>query len=342
MKKTIYLMLALLGTNLVMAQKTNLTIFHEEGEAFTLYLNGMKKNDSPKANVKVEGLKADAYKAKIAFNNKSMKSFTKPLWFEEPGYAYTFRIHQKNNGKMTLRLVSQTAIEQTEDEPQISEQKYEDPQQTNHSTEGTNMQETTTITHSTTTHAGHGHETSDDTESVGVNMKVNESGMDVSMNDNGEQMNMTVDFELDDAHTETTTSTTTTTTTTVTHEGGGVEEAIVEQETAQQTATPQYESGGCHTPMSSMDFEEAKQSIESKDFEDSKLKIAKRIAKSDCLTSSQVKTIMALFDFEDSRLEFSKFAYEYVYDPHKYYIVNDAFEFEMSIDELDEYLESVE
>lgn len=37
---------------------------------------------------------------------------------------------------------------------------------------------------------------------------------------------------------------------------------------------------------------------------------------------------------------FAKFAYEYCFDQDNYFQVNNAFEFEMTIDELNEYLES--
>jgi hypothetical protein len=48
---------------------------------------------------------------------------------------------------------------------------------------------------------------------------------------------------------------------------------------------------------------------------------------------------MKVFDFEETRLDFAKKSYSYVFDPNAYYKVNDAFEFELSIEELDEYLE---
>ena len=44
--------------------------------------------------------------------------------------------------------------------------------------------------------------------------------------------------------------------------------------------------------------------------------------------------IMMAFDFEASKVEFAKFAYGHTYDVNNYYKVNDAFEFESSIDEL--------
>ena len=91
---------------------------------------------------------------------------------------------------------------------------------------------------------------------------------------------------------------------------------------------------GCPWPMSEGDFGSAVNSIRSKDFEDSKLTVAKQVAGSNCLFASQVRDIMMAFDFEQTKLDFAKFAYGRTYDVNNYYKVNDAFEFESSIEEL--------
>jgi hypothetical protein len=57
-----------------------------------------------------------------------------------------------------------------------------------------------------------------------------------------------------------------------------------------------------------------------------------------CLLSSQVKEIILLFSFEETRLDFAKYAYGYTFDIGNYYQVNDAFKFESSIDELNTYI----
>lgn len=95
---------------------------------------------------------------------------------------------------------------------------------------------------------------------------------------------------------------------------------------------------GCAWPMEEASFADALKSVSSKDFEDSKLKVAKQITGSNCLTADQVKRMMTEFDFEDSKLEYAKFAYGRTFDMSNYYKLNDAFEFESSIDELDEYI----
>ena len=90
--------------------------------------------------------------------------------------------------------------------------------------------------------------------------------------------------------------------------------------------------------MSDADFASAKKSIESKSFEDSKMTLAKQVFNTNCMTSAQVKEIMLLFTFEASRLDFAKYAYGKTYDQGNYYKVNDAFQFESSIDDLNKYI----
>jgi len=47
---------------------------------------------------------------------------------------------------------------------------------------------------------------------------------------------------------------------------------------------------------------------------------------------------MLLFSFEATRLDFAKFAYKYTYDISNYYKLNDAFTFESSIEELNNFI----
>jgi hypothetical protein len=97
---------------------------------------------------------------------------------------------------------------------------------------------------------------------------------------------------------------------------------------------------GCPAPMNGVMFEQAKESIKSKPFEDNKLQIAKQVLNTNCMTSAQVKEIMNVFSFEDNRLDFAKFAYGKTWDYNNYYSVNDAFKFSSSIDELNAYIQS--
>jgi hypothetical protein len=48
--------------------------------------------------------------------------------------------------------------------------------------------------------------------------------------------------------------------------------------------------------------------------------------------------MMGQLDFEDTKLQYAKFAYNKTYDIGNYYKLNDAFDFSSSIDELNAYI----
>jgi len=88
------------------------------------------------------------------------------------------------------------------------------------------------------------------------------------------------------------------------------------------------------------DYVNAKSSIASKDFEDTKLTVAKQIDGSNCMSAEQIRGIMKLFTFENSKLDFAKYAYAHCTDKANYFKVNDAFEFDNSSKELNDYISS--
>ena len=86
--------------------------------------------------------------------------------------------------------------------------------------------------------------------------------------------------------------------------------------------------------MSSSSFNSAKQTISKQSFDDTKLTTAKQILKTNCLSAAQIKEIMLLFSFEATRLELAKFANDRCVDKNNYFLLNDAFQFESSVEEL--------
>ncbi len=112
-----------------------------------------------------------------------------------------------------------------------------------------------------------------------------------------------------------------------------------ERRTTTQQPTPRYNTP-CNVAMSNQELQAAKQSITNKSFEEDRIIIAKQIIRTRCLSAAQVLEIARIFDFEASRLDFAKFAYDYTTDSQNYYLVNDAFDFSESIRMLDEYIQS--
>ena len=117
---------------------------------------------------------------------------------------------------------------------------------------------------------------------------------------------------------------------------------VVNPDSKPENPLPGYNGPyGCTNPMLPNDFEALKNSVSSKSFDDSKLKVAEEGIASNCMLSSQVRELMLLFSFEDNKLELAKYAYGHTYDPGNYFKVNDAFTFESTIDVLNEYIKGL-
>ncbi|MEO5570142.1 MAG: DUF4476 domain-containing protein [Bacteroidia bacterium] len=93
-----------------------------------------------------------------------------------------------------------------------------------------------------------------------------------------------------------------------------------------------------YMPMSNYDFDNLRQSIDSKSFESTRMEIAKQVVSQRYVSTLQVKELMDLLTFESSKLELAKFAFDKTVDKENYFRVNDAFTFESSIRELDDYI----
>ena len=105
---------------------------------------------------------------------------------------------------------------------------------------------------------------------------------------------------------------------------------------------PGYEGEvGCTPPVTSERYENMLHSVKKQAFDKTKLRIAKQIIKHNaCMTVDQLVGILQLFDFEKNKLDLAKFAYNYIYDIENYYKVNDVFDFDSSIEELDTYIKN--
>lgn len=86
------------------------------------------------------------------------------------------------------------------------------------------------------------------------------------------------------------------------------------------------------------EFSSLKYTIMNTSFDSSKLTIAKQAISSNGITSNQVYELMKLLSFESNKLDLAKFAYGYTVDKNNFYLVNNAFTFESSIDDLNQYI----
>ena len=103
---------------------------------------------------------------------------------------------------------------------------------------------------------------------------------------------------------------------------------------------PFSHQSGClaPVPMDCISFDQLIRSIDCKRFESSKFQVACQAAAANYFTSEQVAELATRFTFESTRLDFAKLAYARTLDKQRYFLVNDAFTFESSIDELNAYI----
>lgn len=331
MKKLFLLALGFLFVLQVHAQTSNAILFTENGERFTAILNGVRQNDKPETNVKITGLNAEFYKLKVIFESTALgeKNFNMAV---QLGMENTFVVKKNNKGEFVLRFMSAVPLaEAPRSTPQQTVVVYNanptaDPAPAPVPTESSQTITTTTTTTGTAT---------GDPNAVNVNMGVNMNGMGGGININVSGMDGTMTQESSTTVTHTTTTTTTT--------SSGMTTPPPPPPPAPAPAPIVYVPGyngpiGCPVPMSPEDFGDLKQSLASKTFEETKFNMAKQVLKDRCMTVSQVKQMMLLFTFEQTRLDFAKFAYDRTYDVGNYFKVNDAFTFESSIEELNEYI----
>jgi hypothetical protein len=288
----------------------HLTIFSEDGDKFYLILNGERMNDEPQTNIRVEELVQPYYNAKIIFEDKLRQEISKNfLQIADVDGVFmdvTYKIRRDKNkpSKMKLNFFSMIPVVDGFIPPSnIFVRRWGQPappQQVivQQSAPVGVVQQTTTTT--TTTNGG-------------VNAGVNVGGVGVNISINDPLLGG---------------STTITETTTVTTGSNAV---VVHQEPLQE---------GCYgaRPMNNGNFNSALQTIKNQGFDESRLKTAKQIAQNNCLNTNQIVEICKIFGFEETRLDFAKFAYDACVEPQNYFKVNNVFDFTSSADELNDYI----
>lgn len=360
MKKSIILLSFVLSACYSFAQTADAIVYSENGDKFSIYLNGELMNETPQVNVKLKGLTSEFYQTRIDFENPALGDFQSNMFAVKFGVESTYRIKLTKNG-YALRFFSERPITPTTMQindpevvvyhPALSEQEvvHTEIKGGHPENNGVHIQtttpagqvntSTTTTTTTTTTNKNRptGAKNNGGNETVNMNVNVGGVNMGVNMNVSG------METEAQSGTTTTYSQTTTTTTTTQGNTAHQAEKHHPQEASKPRPAAPPVQAepqGPCGRMTDNTQFQSAKGSIASKSFSDSKMTLAKQITKSHCLTAMQIKEVMELFDFEADRLTYAKFAYDHCFDPANYYVVNDAFQFESSIDELNTYIES--
>lgn len=283
------------------AQGASLTIFSEDGDKFTLFLNGAQQNNVGQTNLRLDGLTQPYYKARIVFEDRSKGQIEKNIPVNDPATNapadVVYRIKNKD-GEMKLRYFSAQPVQPNYTPPaDVYVVHYGQPDR------GTTVTQTTVTT---TTNTGGG--------SVGITPVGGNGG--VNMN-----------ISINDPNSTVTRTTQTTTTTTTTGFGG---------DAANNNTQPA--GTACQYPMDWNNFKAAKETVKNASFDDTKLSTAKSILSSNCMSTDQVIQICQLFGFEESKLNFAKFAYSKTTDPGNYFKVGNIFSFDASKTDLNNFI----
>ncbi len=300
---TLGLLFWILTLPAIAQQKGNIELFNQEGKKFYVILNGQQMHQNPETNVQLKRLKADRYSLKIIFEDSTIASIDKNV-IVKPGYELTYQIKKNMFDEYTVSPHSKSEIASSD----------------------------AASNKNTGTDQGNGNDDSDDQSNKGHKQS---KGVSIS-----------VSVRSSDSSYSTTVKTRTRTTQVKSKgkQGGSTSSGQMDQgsgkDSSKKAPLPDYNGPiGCEGVMSEKRFREAKSSIQNKDFADERMSQAKRMTKNNCLLTDQVQELVELFDFEDDRVEFAKFAHEHTYDQGNYYKLHDSFEFSSSVEELEEFLE---
>ena len=91
--------------------------------------------------------------------------------------------------------------------------------------------------------------------------------------------------------------------------------------------------------MNTQEFGLFKESLRNESFDNTRLNIARQVMNTNYFTTAQVKEVVGLFSFENSKLDIAKHGYKNTIDKNQYYTVGDAFSFSSSKEELMTYIQ---
>ena len=374
MKKILTSIVVVFAVFQLKAQNGNVIFFSEDGYPFKIVMNGVMQNEKAQTNIKVPNLTPGPYKIKVIFDDAELGAIDDKVYVRESTeQTYSIKKVKISDTEKGLKSFGQNAKDfmKTKEEAEANQEKVKaktekwtikmisaNPLAISNASSPAPQSRPTSAAPATQSQVQN---TTTTTTTTTNGVPNNNSNVNVGMNIDGVGFGMNVNVNETDANVQQQTTTTQSTqTTTVKPAKGGINMNVnvnggavnssthtTTTQTTTTTAAPAQQvyvipgySGpyGCGYPMSNQEFDDAKRSISSKSFEDSKFTIAKQICTKKCLLTSQVKEIMLLFTFEQTRLDFAKFAYSYTYDTGNYYKVNDAFTFETSIDDLNAYI----
>lgn len=330
--------------------KGSLTIYAKEGEKIWVIKNGVKQNVEAATSVTIKDITDKYFKIKVIVDDEKMSSVDKQIQMVDVDNKMcniTYELKMKKNS-YTLSIVSWDPIDSQTSTTSTTTTNTTDPEvQTTTTTNvgTTDFHQNTNMSQGGTTQTTTAGQTQTNVSmgQNGANMTIKDPEMGVDFN-----MNMNIPNGQGNVTSTTTTTTTTSSSSTINGKPANNEGPMKPKPQPKPEPRPQpkpepnhnHHSNGCHAAMPASDFAEAKDQVKKASFADDKIRIAKQITEANCLSVAQIKEITKLFSFEDNKLDYLKFAYDFTFEKNKYYMVNDVLNFSSSKEDLDNYIKS--
>ena len=98
-----------------------------------------------------------------------------------------------------------------------------------------------------------------------------------------------------------------------------------------------YDGNACRNMMTAEELDYLVQTLRSRDSESTKMSIAREAVRNGSIAAEDLKRVLQEFEYENNRVEFAKYAYDYLCDREHFYYIYDVFSFDSSVEELERY-----
>jgi hypothetical protein len=306
MKYKVLLPILLMLSALASAQSNHLVVFSEEGYPFYLVVNGVAYNTNPETSVRATGVQGQTVKLKFIFADQALGEVNKTAQLPSIGREYTYKVKRSASGDWLLKLENSVVAPDLAP-PAVVQTTVVQPAATVNTATSTGTYYSASSTGTSSSFA----------TNAGGGVSVNVSGVGINPNPLGLPTvhDVSVGIATYDA--------------VQTHH----------QPVSNHYVMPGYNGPiGCPWPMDNGQFASARQTVAANTWDETRLTVSKQIISANCLTCAQVRELMMVMGWEESKLDLAKFAYGYTYDLGNYYLLNSAFEWESSVTDLNNFI----
>jgi len=306
----------LVSTNLF-SQSSNLIVFtNNPVQKFRLLINGNLQINSFEENVRVENMEAGIYLVRVIFENRLLGYIEKSITVRpNTEKIYTFIQQRPLQGRRRIDQgpgTSPLVLELVSELPRFSV----DDEYMGDANDANDAVSYTTTQSPDGTNGGIKYENG--------NVVIGNDNNNISIGTKGIDFNIDIDNIIEK----------------ITNENSADKQNGNKQTTQNNEITEisENQSNNCSPSFSDTQFLQITKSLQRETMESKRLAAAKYVSNNNCLLTKQVRDIVHLFNFENNRVEFAKFAYSRVADKENYALLLDSFKFETSKQEIKEYI----